>query len=57
MEYFDVEKLVKRIGALEQQIRDMDSTLKRGITSKVNLSKTLSEEAKKEVLDIVWNRK
>lgn len=57
MEYFDVEKLVKRIGALEQQIRDIDSTIKRGITSKVNLSKTLSEDDKKEVLDIVWGRK
>ena len=57
MEYFDVEKLVKRIGALEQQIQDMDSTIKRGITGKVNRSKTLSEEAKKEVLDYVWNRK
>lgn len=57
MEYFDVEKLVKRIGALESQLRDMDSTIKRGITSKVNLSKTLSEDAKKEVLDYIWERK
>lgn len=57
MEYFDVEKLVKRIGALEQQLRDMDSTIKRGITGKVNRSKTLSEDAKKEVLDYIWERK
>lgn len=57
MEYFDVEKLVKVIGALEQKLRDMDSTIKRGITGKVNRSKTLSEEAKKEVLDYIWERK
>lgn len=54
---YDTEKLLKRIGALEQQIRDMDSRLKRGITGKVNRSKTLSEEAKKEVLDYIWERK
>lgn len=57
MEYYDVEKLVKRIGALESQLRDMDSTIKRGITGKVNRSKTLSEDAKKEVLDYIWERK
>lgn len=57
MQYFDIEKLVKRIGALEQQLRDMNSTIKRGITGKVNRSKTLSEDAKREVLDYVWERK
>lgn len=57
MEYYDVEKFVKRIGALEQQLRDMESTIKRGITGKVNRSKTLSEDAKKEVLDYIWERK
>lgn len=54
---YDQEKLLKRIGFLEQQLRDIDSTLRRGITGNINRSKTLSEEVKKEVLDIVWGRK
>ncbi len=57
MDYYDKEKLLKRIAALESQLRDMDSTIRRGITGKVNLSKSIPEEVKKEILDIVWNRK
>lgn len=57
MLHYDTERLLKRIAMLESQLREMDSTLRRGITSKVNLSKTLSEQNKKEVLDYVWNRK
>jgi len=53
----DREKLMKRIAALETQVRDIDSTIRRGITGKVNLSKSIPEEVKKEILDIVWNRK
>ncbi len=54
---YDREKLLKRIAALETQLRDIDSTIRRGITGKVNLSKTIPENIKKEVLDLVWNRK
>lgn len=54
---YDTERLLKRIAALESQIRDMDSTIRRGITSKVNLSKEIPDDIKKEVLDLVWNRK
>lgn len=54
---YDTERLLKRIAALEGQIRDMDSTIRRGITSKVNLSKEIPDDIKKEVLDLVWGRK
>lgn len=54
---YDTERLLKRIAALEAQIRDMDSTIRRGITSKVNLSKEIPDDMKKEVLDLVWGRK
>lgn len=57
MDYYDKEKLIKRIAQLEGQLRDMDSTIRRGITSKINLSKEIPENLKKEVLDLVWNRK
>lgn len=53
----DRDKLLKRIAALENQVRDIDSTIRRGITSKVNLSKEIPENLKKEVLDIIWERK
>lgn len=54
---YDREKLLKRIADLESQVRDVDSTIRRGITGKVNLSKSIPEEVKKEVLDLVWGRK
>lgn len=57
MLHYDTERLLKSIAMLKSQLRDMDSTIRRGITSKVNQSKTLSEDAKKEVLDYVWERK
>lgn len=57
MDYYDKEKLLKRIADLESQVRDIDSTIRRGITGKVNLSKSIPEEIKKEILDLVWNRK
>ncbi len=57
MDYYDKEKLLKRIAALENQVRDMDSTIRRGITGKINLSKDIPEELKKEILDLIWNRK
>lgn len=57
MLHYDTERLLKRIAALEGQIRDMDSTIRRGITSKVNLSKEIPDDMKKEVLDLVWGRK
>ncbi len=53
----DRDKLLKRIAQLEGQVRDIDSTIRRGITSKINLSKEIPENLKKEVLDLVWNRK
>lgn len=53
----DRDKLLKRIAQLEGQLRDMDSTIRRGITSKVNLSKEIPENLKKELLDIIWERK
>jgi len=53
----DRDKLLKRIAQLESQVRDMDSTIRRGITSKINLSKDIPENLKKEVLDLVWGRK
>lgn len=53
----DRDKLLKRIAALESQVRDIDSTIRRGITSKVNLSKEIPENLKKEILDIIWERK
>lgn len=54
---YDTERLLKRIAALEGQIRDMDSTIRRGITSRVNLSKEIPDNMKKEVLDYIWDRK
>lgn len=57
MLHYDTERLLKRIAMLESQLREMDSTLRRGITGNINRSKTLSEEVKKEVLDIIWERK
>lgn len=54
---YDKEKLLKRIADLESQVRDIDSTIRRGITGKVNLSKEIPDNIKKEILDIVWNRK
>lgn len=54
---YDKEKLLKRIADLESQLREMDSTIRRGITGKVNLSKSIPEQVKKEVLDIIWERK
>lgn len=53
----DRDKLMKRIAALESQVRDIDSTIRRGITGKVNLSKDIPEELKKEILDLIWGRK
>ena len=53
----DRDKLLKRIADLESQVRDIDSTIRRGITGKVNLSKSIPEEIKKEILDIIWERK
>lgn len=53
----DRDKLLKRIAQLEGQVRDIDSTIRRGITSKVNLSKDIPENLKKEILDIIWERK
>lgn len=54
---YDREKLLKRIADLESQVRDIDSTIRRGITGKVNLSESIPENLKKEILDLVWNRK
>lgn len=53
----DRDKLLKRIAQLEGQLRDMDSTIRRGITGKINLSKEIPENLKKELLDLVWGRK
>jgi len=53
----DRDKLLKRIAQLEGQLRDIDSTIRRGITSKINLSKEIPENLKKEILDIIWERK
>ncbi len=53
----DRDKLMKRIAALENQVRDIDSTIRRGITGKINLSKEIPEGLKKEILDIIWERK
>lgn len=57
MDYYDKEKLLKRIAALENQVRDIDSTIRRGITGKINLSKDIPDNLKKEILDIIWERK
>jgi len=54
---YDREKLLKRIAALENQVRDIDSTIRRGITGKINLSKEIPEDLKKEILDLIWERK
>ena len=54
---YDKEKLLKRIAALENQVRDIDSTIRRGITGKINLSKDIPDNLKKEILDIIWERK
>lgn len=57
MESYDKKRLIERIHNLEQQVKDTESCIKRGLNRKILTCKGLDDRCKKLVLELIWENK
>lgn len=56
MENYDKKRLIEHIHALQAQVKDTESCIKRGLNRKILTCKDLDDKSKDIVLKLIWDK-